>query len=200
LSWSQTGEHKIFGPDLVVEAEGKVKVIQENLKATHSRQKSYFHKRRKPLKFNVGDLVYLRVSPTKGVQQFGVKGKLAPRYVGLYEIIEECGPMAYRVRLPSQLAAIHDVFYVSQLKKCVRVPAEIVEQKEIMVEPNISYVERSIRILDQKERSARRAVIKMYKTQWNHHTEEEATWNTESYLNKIFMVFLVPSKVHTFHT
>jgi len=99
-----------------------VRVIQANLKAAQSRQKSYFDKRRKPLQFQVGDHVYLRVSPTKGVQRFGVKGKLAPRYVGHYEIIETCRPVAYRVRLPPQLSAIHDIFHVSQLKKCVRVP------------------------------------------------------------------------------
>ena len=97
LSWSQTGERKIFGPELVVEAEEKVKVIQANLRAAQSQQKSYFDKRREPLKFSVGDHVYLRVSPTRGVQRFGVKGKLAPRYVGPYEIIEECGPVAYRL-------------------------------------------------------------------------------------------------------
>jgi hypothetical protein len=179
-----------LGPDLVVEAEEKVKVIQENLKAAQSRQKSYFEKRRKPLKFDVGDHVYLRVAPNKGVQRCGVKGKLAPRYIGLYEIIEEFGPMAYRVQLPSQLAAIHDVFRVSQLKKCVRVPAKIVEQKVIMVESDLSYVEQPIKILDQMKRSTRRAMIKMYKIQWNHHTEEEATWETENYLNKFFSSFL----------
>jgi len=81
----------------VTEAEEKVRVIQANLKAAQSRRKSYFDKRRKPLQFELGDHVYLRVSPTKGVQQFGVKGKLAPCYVGPYEIIELCGPMAYRV-------------------------------------------------------------------------------------------------------
>jgi len=94
-SWSQTGERKIFGPDLVVEAKEQVKVIEENLRAAQSRQKSYFDKRRKPLQFNVGDHVYLRVSPTKGVQRFGINGKLAPRYIRPYEIIEECGPVAY---------------------------------------------------------------------------------------------------------
>jgi len=128
LSWSQTGECKIFGPDLVVEAEEQVKLIQKNLQAAQSRQKSYFDKRRKPLQFNVGDHVYLRVSPTKGVQRFGIKGKLAPRYIGPYEIIKECGPVSYRLRLPSQLAAIHNLFHVSQLKKCVRVPTEIIDQ------------------------------------------------------------------------
>jgi hypothetical protein len=87
----------VFGPDLVTEAVEKVRVIQANLKAAQSRQKSYFDKRRKPLQFEVGDHVYLRVSQTRGVQRFGVKGKLAPRYVGPYEIIETCGPVAYRV-------------------------------------------------------------------------------------------------------
>jgi hypothetical protein len=95
LSWSQTGERRIFGPDLVIGAEEKVRVVQENPKTVQSIQKSYFDKRRKPLKFDVGDRVYLRVSPTKGVQRCGVKGKLAPRYVGPYEIIEQCGPVAF---------------------------------------------------------------------------------------------------------
>ena len=97
LSWSQTGERKIFGPDLVTKAENKVKIIQANLKAAQSRQKRYVDKRRKPLQFEVGDHVYLRVSPTKGVQRFGLKGKLAPRYIGPFEILEICGPVAYRI-------------------------------------------------------------------------------------------------------
>jgi hypothetical protein len=97
LSWSQTKECKIFGPDLVIEVEKKVRVIQENLRVAQSKQKSYFDKRRNPLQFVVGDHVYLWVSPTKGVQRFGVRGKLAPRYVGPYAITEICGPVAYRV-------------------------------------------------------------------------------------------------------
>jgi hypothetical protein len=113
LSWSQTGERKIFGPDLVIKAEEKVRVIQENLRVAQSRQKSYFDKRRKPLQFEVGDHIYLRVSPIKGVQRFGLRGKLAPRYAGPYEVTEICEPMAYRVQLPPPLAAIHDIFHVS---------------------------------------------------------------------------------------
>jgi hypothetical protein len=99
LSWSQTGERKISGPDLVIEAEDKVKVIQDNLKAAQSRQKSYADIRRRILQFQVGDFVYLRVSPTRGIQRFGVKGKLAPRYIGPFEILEICGPVAYRLQL-----------------------------------------------------------------------------------------------------
>ena len=127
------------------------------------------------MQFNVGEHVYIRVSPTKGVQRFGIKGKLAPRYIGPYEIIEACELVAYRLRLHSQLATIHNVFHVSQLKKCVRVPTEIIEQQEIFVEPDLSYDEHPIKILNQKEKSTRRKVVKMYKIQWNHHTEE-VTW------------------------
>ena len=124
----------------------------------------------------------MRVSPTKGVQRFGLKGKLAPRYIGPFEIIEICGPVAYQIRLPSRLAAVHDVFHISQLKKCVRVPEEIVEQRNLEIESDLSYVEHPIKTLDTKERSTRRAKVKMYKIQWNNHTEEEATWETEHYL------------------
>jgi len=130
-----------------------------------------------------------------------VKGKLAPRYVGPYEIIEICGPVAYRVKLPPQLSTIHDIFHVSQLKKCIRVPTEIVEQEDIQVEPDLSYVEYPIKVLDQKERVTRRKVVKMYKIQWSHHTEEEATWETETYLNEHYRGFLASLQgTHTFHT
>jgi hypothetical protein len=190
LSWSETGECQIFGPDLVIEVENKVKIIQANLKTAQSRQKSYADQRRKPLQFQIGDHVYLRVSPTKGVQRFGIKGKLAPRYVGPFEITEAHGPMAYRLHLPSQLATIHDVFHISQLKKCIKVPTEIIEQQAIEIEPDLSYVERPIQILDTKERVTRRKKIKMYKILWNHHTIDEATWETEVYLQRNFPEFL----------
>ena len=98
--------------------------------------------------------------------------------------------MAYRLRLPSRLAAVHNVFHISQLKKCFRVPTEIIDQQEILVEPDLSYTEYPLRILDQKERGTRRKVVKMYKVQWSHHTEEEATWETEDYLNQHYPGFL----------
>jgi hypothetical protein len=180
LNWSQIGEHEIFGPDLVTEAEEKVKIIQNNLKAAQSRQKSYAEKRRKPIQFEVGDFVYLRVSPTRGVQRLGIKGKL----------LEICGPVAYRLQLPPQLAAIHNVFHVSQLKKCISIPTKIIDTQTIDIEPDLSYKEHPIRILDTKERSTRRATIRMFKIQWNHHTKEEATWETKDYLQKNFPDYL----------
>jgi hypothetical protein len=117
LNWIESGEKVIFGPDLVEEAESIVHRIQENLKAVKSCQETYANKRRRPLEFEVGNLVYLRVSPMKGVKRFGVKGKLALCYIGPFPILEKCGTVAYKLDLPPSLAGVHDIFHVSQLKK-----------------------------------------------------------------------------------
>ncbi|WVZ93905.1 LOW QUALITY PROTEIN: hypothetical protein U9M48_039855 [Paspalum notatum var. saurae] len=171
LNWSEPGERVTFGPELVTQAEEQVKLIHSNLKRAQSRQKSYSDKRRRPLVFEVDDHVYLRVSPMKGVHRFGVKGKLAPRYVGPFKITEQCGPVAYRLELPPHLAAVHDVFHVSQLKKCLRVPEEAVDTSQIQIEPDLTYEERPIKILDQKQRTMRRRMINFYQVQWSNHSE-----------------------------
>jgi hypothetical protein len=100
----------------------------------------------------VGDFIYLKVSPTKGVQRFGIKGKLAPRHIGPYEIVEACGPMAYKLKLPPKMPGIHNVFHVSQLKKCVRLPTEVIAEPEVEIEPDISYQEYPSKVMDCKKR------------------------------------------------
>jgi hypothetical protein len=142
------------------------------------------------LQFQVRNFVYLRVSPTRAIQRFGVKGKLAPRYIRPFEILEICGPVAYRLQLPPQLAAIHDIFHVSQLRECVKVLTEIIYPQTIKNESDLTYTEHPIRVLDTKEKSTRRETIKMFKIQWDHHTEEEATWEAESYLQQNFPDFI----------
>jgi hypothetical protein len=122
LNYSEAGERTLFGLDLVKDAEEKVQVIRENLKLTQMWQKSYHDKGMTPRHFEVGDYVYLKVSPTKGVQRFGVKGKLALRYIRPYEVIEVCGPVAYCIQLPERFSAIHNVFHVTQSKKGMPVP------------------------------------------------------------------------------
>jgi hypothetical protein len=121
------------------------------MKAAQSRQKSYAEKRRRPLVFRVGDYVYLKVSPMKGVNRFGVRGKLSPRYIGPFPITERCGPVAYRLALPERLSAVHNVFHISQLKKCLLVPEQAVEIEEVELELDLTYLEYPIRILDQKD-------------------------------------------------
>jgi hypothetical protein len=121
------GDRGYFRPDFIHEAREKVGIIWSHLKAAQNQEKTYADKRRRPLQFEVGDYVYLKVSPIKGVHRFEVYGKLAPRYVGPYKILARLGPVAYRIQLPDILSAVHNVFHVSQLKKCLRVPTEAVE-------------------------------------------------------------------------
>jgi hypothetical protein len=125
------------------------------------------------------------------VQRCGVKGKLPPRFIGPYAVTEKFGMVAYHIRLPDGLAAVHDVFHVSQLKKCEQIPeAQIIEETNAEIEPDLSLAEYPMRVLDHKERQTRRQKVKMYKIQWSHHIEEEATWETEQFLNTKYPEFL----------
>jgi hypothetical protein len=151
LSWSESGERVIFDSDIVTEAEEKVKQIQANILTAQSHQKSYANKRHRPLEFEVGDHVYLRVSPMKGVRRFGIKGKLALRYIGSYLIIDKYGPLPYQVELPSKLSGMHNVFYVSQLKRCLKPPADVVIEDTIPLEPDLTYKTYPTKILDQQD-------------------------------------------------
>jgi hypothetical protein len=142
--------------------------------------------------------VYLKVSPTKGVQRFGVKGKFAPHYIGPYEVIEVCGPVAYRIQLPERFSAVHNVFHVTQLKKGMHVPEnEVITKANAWIELDFLLIKHPLRVLDQKERKTRRQTVRMYKIQWSYHTEEEATWETEDYLNTKYPGFL-QSRNHEF--
>jgi hypothetical protein len=157
------------------------------LKATQSRQKSYADPKRRPVTFNVGDFVYLRVTPLKGMQRFHVKGKLAPRYIGLFKILDRKGAMSYKLELPPKLSEFHDVFHVLQLRKCLQVPNKPetfkeIDHSSIDLNHDLTYRERPIRILEEDVRLTRRCKIKMYKVQWSNHTEDEATWEREDYL------------------
>ena len=167
---------------MVVEAEEQVRLIQANLKIAQSRQKNYADKRHRPLVFQVGDHVYLRMSPMKGIQRFSVKGKLAPQYIGSFPIIEQCGPVAYRVELPSHLSAVHNVFDVSELKKCLYVPTEVVEMENLQLEPDLVYPEYPVKIVEHKTRITRNQITNFYKIQWSNYSEREATWETEEFI------------------
>jgi hypothetical protein len=172
----------MFGPDIVTKAEEKVKQIQANILATQSRHKSYADKRRNPLEFKVGDHIYLRVSPMKGVRHFGIKGKLALRYIGLYLIIDKYEPTTYQVELPARLSGVHNVFHVSQLKRCMKPPADVVIEDIIPLEPDLTYKAYPIKVLHQQDRVTRNKTTRFYKIQWNNHSEDETTWEHEKFL------------------
>jgi hypothetical protein len=140
----------IFGPNNVEEAETNVSRIQENLRATISRQESYANKRQRPLEFAVGDHVYLKVSPMNGMKRFGMKEKLAPRYIGPFLILEKCGNVAYKLELPPLLVGVHDIFYVSQLKKCLKATVDVVLSDMAPLEADLTYPEHPVKISDLK--------------------------------------------------
>jgi hypothetical protein len=139
LFWNETGERKVFGPNILQEVEKQVRMVRENMRVAQSRQKSYADHRRRELSFDVGDFVYLKVSPMRGLCHFKVWGKLAPRFIGPFKILEKRGGVAYQLELPPRLSDMHDVFHVSQLKKCLRVPKEQLPMKDLDVKEDLSY-------------------------------------------------------------
>ncbi|GKE88668.1 putative reverse transcriptase domain-containing protein, partial [Tanacetum coccineum] len=153
---TEIGESSLIGPELVQETTDKVVLIKEKLKAARDRQKSYANNRRKPL-----------VSPWKGVMQFGKKGKLAPRYVGPFEILERIGHVAYRLRLPNELSEVHDTFHVSNLKKCLADANLHVPLDEIKVDKTLHYVEKPVEIMDREVKTLKRSKIPIIKVRWS---------------------------------
>ncbi|WVZ52664.1 hypothetical protein U9M48_003702 [Paspalum notatum var. saurae] len=186
LFWNQTGEKQVFGPDLIKDAEQQIKMVRENLRVAQSRQKSYADVRRRDLTFKVDDFVYLKVSPMRGIRRFNMKGKLAPRYIGPFKIVERKGEVAYKLELPPNLSGIHNVFHVSQLKKCLRVPEEQAPLEGLDVQEDLTYTEHPVKILETSERVTRNRRVKMCRVQWKHHTEDEATWEREEELRATY--------------
>ncbi|GJR96487.1 hypothetical protein Tco_0268661 [Tanacetum coccineum] len=160
----------------------KVVEIKERLKAGRDRQKSYADNRRKPLEFSVCDQVILKVSPWKGVVRFGKKGKLAPRYVGPFEIIERIGHVAYHLRLPQELSCVHDTFHVLNLKKCLADANLHVPLKEIKVYMTLRFVEEPVEIMDREVKRLKRSRIPIVKVRWNSKRGPEFTWEREDHM------------------
>jgi hypothetical protein len=136
--------------------------------------------------------VYLKVSTMKGVNRFEVKGKLVLRYIRPFPILKKCGIMAYKLDLPRSFARVHDIVHMSQLKKCLKAPMDIVLPEVTPLEADLSYPEHPIKVLDQKDRLMRPKTIKFFMIQWSNHTEEEATWECEDFLRSHHLEFVLP--------
>ena len=166
----------MIGPEIVLETTEKIIQIKDRLKVARSRQKSYADNRRRPLEFSVGDHVLLKVSPWKGVVRFGKKGKLAPRYVGPFEITERIGPVAYRLRLPQELSNVHDTFHVSNLKKCLADQTLHIPLEEIQIDPKLHFVEKPVEIVEREVKKLKRRKIPIVKVHWDSKRGPEFTW------------------------
>ena len=174
---------------MIQEAEEQVRIIRDRLKTAQSRQKSYHDRHHQHVEYEVGDQAYLRVTPLKGVHRFGIKGKLAPRYVGPFRVLSKQGNLAYKLELPANFPEVHDVFHVSQLNRCFKDPVCGVDHQTLDLQKDLTYREYPVRILDETERKTRRQNIKFLKVQWSHHSESKATWKREDRLRSEYPAF-----------
>lgn len=151
LCWAEVGEKHITGPDLVAESNRNIKLIQKRLLVVHSRQKSYIDRRHREVSHEIGDHVFLKVSPIKGQSWFGLKRKLSPRFNGPFQITECVGSTTYHLELPPQLSKVHDVFHVSRMLRYTRDPSHIMRHETLKFEPDLSMEEEPTRILKIQE-------------------------------------------------
>src|SRR3989337_493275 len=171
----------------MMEAEKQLREIRERLQVAKSRQKIYYDSKHRQISFEPGEYVYPRVTPMKGVKRFQTRGKLAPRYIGLFPVMSRVGTVAYQLELPPELSEVHNVFHVSQLRRCISPPEKKTAMTEIDCAKDLTYEERPVRILDQMERVTRSKARKFYKVQWEHHTESESTWEREEFLKAHYL-------------
>nr|GEV95148.1 putative reverse transcriptase domain-containing protein [Tanacetum cinerariifolium] len=179
IMWAEVGEGHLIGPELVQETTEKISHIKDRLKVARDRQKSYDDKRMKPLEFSIGDYVLLKVSPRKGVVRFGKKGKLTPRFVRPFEIIEKVGLVAYRLDLPVELDGVHDTFHVSNLKKCLADPTLQVPLDEIQVDDKLNFMEEPVEIMKREFKKLKQSRIAIVKVRWNSKRGLDFTWERE---------------------
>ena len=161
-------------------------MIKKRMKEAQDRQKSYADRRRRPLEFQVGDKVFLKVAPWKGIIRFGVKGKLAPRYIGPFEIKERIGPVAYRLELPVYLDKIHNVFHVSLLRKAKIDPSRVLPQVPMKIKGDLTMKTKPVKILDRDEKLLRNKRVPLVRVLWRSSRIEEETWERESEMKEKF--------------
>ncbi|XP_071900967.1 uncharacterized protein [Coffea arabica] len=186
IYWDEVGERKVLDLTAIPwmeEARKKVKLILQRLQTAQSRQKSYADNRRKDLKFEVGDRVFLKVTPLRSITA-GRGKKLQPRFVGPYKILQRVGTVAYRLELLPSLSRIHNVFHVSMLKKYYPDPSHILQPKEIDIDESLTYEEKPVQLLDRKVKELRNKQIPLVKILWRNHGVEEATWKVEEEMQK----------------
>nr|GEX24447.1 putative nucleotidyltransferase, ribonuclease H [Tanacetum cinerariifolium] len=179
ICWNKVGERVIEGPELIEVTNEKVAVAKEKLKEARSRQKRYVDRHRRSLEFNPGDRVFIKVSPCRGVQRFGIKEKLSPRFIGPFKILDRVGEVSYRLALPPQLSHVHNVFHVSLLRGYKYHPLHVVSYPLDQIREDLSLAEEPEKILDHQERVMRNKTILLVKILWKNNPEREATWETE---------------------
>ncbi|GJX61329.1 putative reverse transcriptase domain-containing protein [Tanacetum coccineum] len=184
VCWTEVGEAQILGPELIQETTEKIIQIKQRMQAARDRQKSYADLKRKPMEFQVGDKVMLKVSPWKGVVRFGKRGKLNPRYVGPFKVLEKVGEVAYKLELPEELSRVHNTFHVSNLKKCHADEPLAVPLDGLHLDDKLHFVEEPLEIVGREVKRLKRSRIPLVKVRWNSKRGPEFTWEREDQFKK----------------
>ncbi|GKB38185.1 putative reverse transcriptase domain-containing protein [Tanacetum coccineum] len=179
IYWAEVGDAQLTGPEIIRETTEKIIQIKHHLRASLDRKRSYANKRCKPLEFQVGDKVMLKVSPWKGVIRFGKRGKLNPRYIGPFKILAKIETVTYRLELPEQLSHVYSTFHVSNLKKCLFDEPLAISVDEIHVDDKLNFIEEPIEIMDREVKSLKQSRIPIVKVHWNSRKGPEYTWERE---------------------
>ena len=185
--WTELSEKKLIGPDLILETEENVKMVRERLKIATDRQKSYADMKRKDIRYEIGEKAFVKVSPWKKVMRFRKKGKLSPRFISPYEVIEKVGPMAYILTLPPNLEKIHNVFHVSMLRRYRSDPSHVVSSETIELRPDLTYEKEPVEILAWEVKELQKKKIPLIKVLWRNHKTEEATWESEDTMRQQYL-------------
>ncbi|GKA08424.1 putative reverse transcriptase domain-containing protein [Tanacetum coccineum] len=186
VCWAEVGEVQLTGPEIVQETIEKIIQIKQRIQAARDRKKSYADLKRKPMEFQVGDRVMLKVSPWKGVVRFGKRGKLNPRYVGPFKVLERVGDVAYKLELPEELSRVHNMFHVSNLKKCYADEPLVVSLDGLYIDDKLHFVEEPVEIKDHEVKRLRQSRVPIVKVRWNSRRGPEFTWEREYQFRKKF--------------
>ncbi|GJV47521.1 putative reverse transcriptase domain-containing protein [Tanacetum coccineum] len=179
VCWAEVEDVQLMGPKIIHETTEKIIQIRQCLQAARDRQRSYANVRQKPLEFQVGYRVMLKVSPRKGVIRFEKQGKLNPRYIGPFKILKRVGPVAYKLGLPEELSNVHSTFHVSNLKKCLSDESLVIPMKEFWLDDKLNFVEEPIEIIDREVKQLRQSRIPIVKVRWNSKRGPEFMWERE---------------------
>nr|GEX72301.1 putative reverse transcriptase domain-containing protein [Tanacetum cinerariifolium] len=184
VCWIEVGDSQLTGLELIRETNKKIVQIKNRLLTARSRQKSYADVRHRPLEFNVGDKVMLKVSPWKGVIHFGKHRKLSPRFIEPFKILERVGPVAYKLELPRVLQGIHNTFHVSNLKKCLSDESLIISLDEVQLDDKLHFIEEPAEIIDREVKRLKQSRIPIVKVRWNSRRGPKYTWEREDQMKR----------------
>nr|GEX03186.1 putative reverse transcriptase domain-containing protein [Tanacetum cinerariifolium] len=184
VCWAEVGQVQLTGPELVQETTDRIIQIKQTIQIAHDRQKSYADLKRKPMEFQVGDKVMLKVSPWKGVVRFGKRGKLNPRYIRHFKVLKKVGAVSYKLELPQELSRVHNTFHVSNLNKCYSDDPLVVPLEGLQVDDKLHFVKEHVESMDYKVKQLRRSRVPIVKVRWNSRRGPEFTWEREDQFKK----------------